>query len=361
MAPPKRLASLQILRALAAWTVVFHHYVQIFLGPTLATGIAGFFWQHGALGVDVFFVLSGFVMCLVVQGSKKGPVAFMVDRVFRLAPAYWFLSAVVIAGIYLFPTGFSATDFTAATLLQSALFIPSKNPVIPGMYPVLTVGWTLNFEMFFYAALACCMALSKKWCVPVLLALFSLVPLIYPYNGPLSVIVLSPLLHEFSAGVVLALLWTKGLEKHIAGSSLWTLAGACLFVVFGWFWMVTGKSPTVFALSIVSCALVLDRRLPRDSAWVRGLVHLGDLSYSTYLAHCVVMWIILDFTGKNLSPAYHAAALALTIAGTYVFARWSYRWLENGKHVKEAQAAVTRALTVRRPVVYDEEALSEVK
>lgn len=106
-----KFVSLQILRAIAAWTVVFHHYMQIYFDFKSESLIGTFFSQYGALGVDVFFVLSGFVMYLVAIKSTKGPAPFLIDRLFRIAPIYWFYSALVIVCIYLFPRGFAYTDF----------------------------------------------------------------------------------------------------------------------------------------------------------------------------------------------------------------------------------------------------------
>ena len=340
MAYDSKLASLQVVRALAAWTVVFHHYVQLYNENSTAA-IARFFWAHGRVGVDVFFVLSGFVMCLVLQKSTKGPVTFFIDRVFRFAPAYWFFSAAVVACLSIFPRGFFYTTYNLQSLVKTFLFIPGLNPSGVGYVPVLTVGWTLNFEMFFYAVLACCMALSRRWALAIFLVLFAAFPFYYPINAPLAIIGRDPLLHEFWAGALLAILWTGGLGSAVRDFPKLSLSASAAFLLFGII-MLLRDHPGIFACSVVVFALACEPHLRRDSLPVRAFVHLGEISYSTYLAHCVVIGIAIHLTGKGLSPWYQTAMLLTTIAGTYVVSLLSYRWLENNRYLVALRAGVVR-------------------
>src|SRR4051812_48653741 len=83
-----RLASLQILRAGAAWLVVFHHFSQLFFNFECSNALACFVAHRGNVGVDVFFVISGVVMVLTTHRRDMTPRAFASKRVARIVPAY---------------------------------------------------------------------------------------------------------------------------------------------------------------------------------------------------------------------------------------------------------------------------------
>lgn len=344
MSHQTRLESLQIVRALAAWAVVFHHYVQLYLEPKSVTGFAAFLWEFGGLGVDVFFVLSGFVMGLVARNRTKGPVLFLVDRVFKIVPAYWVATGLVVVCILALPGGHWNSGFTFNSLVRSLLFIPSYNPSGIGLYPVLTVGWTLIFEMFFYAALACCMAISRRWFLVIFLAVFAVLPIVYPVSAPFSVIVRDHRLYEFWVGVVLALVWMGPIGLKARHTPAISLPAAAMFVGLGLWLLLAHGSPTIFALSVVGLALVCEQHL-RSEAWgVRWLTHLGDISYSTYLMHVLVIGIAIHFTGKNLSSMLLLATVLFTAVGTYLASWASHRWLENSAAIKQLKASVVQLI-----------------
>ncbi|RBH42304.1 acyltransferase, partial [Pseudomonas sp. MWU13-2860] len=83
------LISVQALRALAAWTVVCHHFMQIFFDFKARGPVGQFFIDKGAVGVDIFFVISGLVIFLSTEGKALPPARFLLYRLFRIVPAYW--------------------------------------------------------------------------------------------------------------------------------------------------------------------------------------------------------------------------------------------------------------------------------
>lgn len=346
--PVKKFSSLQIVRALAAWTVVFHHYMQLYFGLESTSPIGAFFADYGSLGVDVFFVLSGFVMYLVATKEQTGASSFLINRLFRIAPVYWFYSGLVVASIYLFPSGFSYTDFNLNTLLMSATFLPHSNPSGLGVFPILTVGWTLNFEMFFYLALACCMAMSSRHFLKILALVFLILPLVYPKSVPYSYIASSFKLYEFLAGALLAVVWTGAMGEFIRRYQKMSLAAAGIGVVAGiaiLLMLREARLPVAFA--IVAFALLCERYLRTESLVVRALVRLGDESYSTYLSHCIVIGIAVHLTGKHLGPEAHLTALATIIIGILVMSSLSYRLLESNKYLDGLRIRLIRRLGAR--------------
>jgi exopolysaccharide production protein ExoZ len=128
-----QLKSIQILRAAAALGVLLDHAGRwLDVAPIV---------DIGAAGVDLFFVISGFIMVYTSErlfGQTGAPQRFLARRIIRIVPLYWTLTA--FAALVLFGFG--------PNTLGSYLFIPTHRG------PILTVGWTLNYEMMFYSLFA---------------------------------------------------------------------------------------------------------------------------------------------------------------------------------------------------------------
>ena len=139
----KRLINIEILRFIAAFSVLLHHI------PTLKIGV---------FGVDIFFIISGFVMML---STKEGNKNFLLKRIVRVVPLYW-IGTLIVFGITIFlPELLNNTTKDYLHLFKSLLFIPfNKNGV--GHEPLLAVGWTLNFEMYFYLLFYLSLIISRK-------------------------------------------------------------------------------------------------------------------------------------------------------------------------------------------------------
>lgn len=136
------IRSLQILRGIAALLVVFYHARLVFDIPhdSWFYALSGI----GYAGVNLFFIISGFIMCYTTD-RRTGPLKFMGRRLVRIAPLYWL--------ILLFHAGFHS--LTDPQTYLSMLFIPLsvQSPPFLG-FAAWTVGWTLNYEMFFYPVFA---------------------------------------------------------------------------------------------------------------------------------------------------------------------------------------------------------------
>lgn len=276
-----KVLSLQILRALAAWSVVFHHFAQLVTGGV--SDITGFFYGYGMFGVDVFFVLSGYVMH---SASQRGaPLRFLAGRIKRVVPPYWFFTLLIAACIVLFPRGFTFTSFTPSSLLASMFFWAGL--------PTLTVGWSLSYEMFFYFVLAGCMLATRRATALLCCVTILLVPQIFslpPATGWL--------LAEFAIGMALA---------------AWPRPAAVLVLAA----FLLQPSMTTAAGVVVLVALWSERFIDRDAPAVRALVALGDWSYSTYLSHVIVLGVLVHVFGQfGATTIGHEAMLVLAVLGT---------------------------------------------
>nr|WP_232247679.1 acyltransferase family protein [Pseudomonas putida] len=115
----------------------------------------------GDFGVDIFFVISGFVMWVTTEGKNKGIREFWVSRILRVAPLYWVFTCVLVAAALLMPSlFFNSRAVDPVFLLKSLFFIPALNPDVGDVTPVYTIGWTLTYEMFFYAIFGLSLALK---------------------------------------------------------------------------------------------------------------------------------------------------------------------------------------------------------
>jgi peptidoglycan/LPS O-acetylase OafA/YrhL len=140
----------------------------------------------GNFGVDVFFVISGFVMVYASEpyfGRPRGSQEFFLRRLARIVPLYWATTTIILVYLILQYHDLTAVNFTPASVLASYLFIPV--PQTDGfMAPVHGVGWTLNYEMFFYACFSAAVLFSLRIGVVALaLALLCLVALKFRYSA----------------------------------------------------------------------------------------------------------------------------------------------------------------------------------
>jgi exopolysaccharide production protein ExoZ len=146
---------IQYLRAMAALMVVGVHFIITFR-PDLGGPTA---WTLSR-GVNLFFVISGFVM--VVTGTHLSAGDFIRRRIARIVPLYWILTCVIVLRAIVAPNLFKNVVVTGPYFIKSLLFIPFANPAAGDtLKPILVPGWTLNYEMFFYAIFALLLLTSK--------------------------------------------------------------------------------------------------------------------------------------------------------------------------------------------------------
>ncbi len=327
VSPPRVVLPIQYLRAVAAMMVVWHHAKGQFPGLDLL-----FPSNFGPSGVDLFFVISGFIMVAATAGQALTPWQFLRRRIIRVVPLYWLLTLAMVALALVAPSLFKTLKVSPATLLQSLLFIPHHSQSFADfVWPLLVPGWTLNFEMFFYVGFALSLFLPRGGLAVLGGLLAALVVAGFalgPFESAAALTYTSPVLLEFVAGGLIAIWWLS--KRHtlpLAMSLLFMAAGAALLV------LRDNAMLQVFS-QIVGAALVvmgaLDARL---CTWHNRLLKgLGDSSYSLYLTHIFTLGALRVVWAK-LMPA----SFTIFTAGTFMLVSllccaivgWlSYRWLE---------------------------------
>lgn len=304
-----KLYGIQYLRGLAALAVVVFH----------AAERTGGHFAIGAAGVDVFFVISGFIMWVITAERPVSPLRFLAERARRIVPVYWIVTGVMVVGALagLFPN----LRLTVGYVLASLLFVPSRSPGDGQIWPVLVQGWTLNYEMFFYLVFALTLLLRPRPRLAALAAIFlslTVAGLVVHSRNPLWLTYTNPIILEFLLGALLGKFW---LEVRVPGPS--TGVGLIVLALIGFTFVgVTyiGFGPLVLgplAAALVTGTLALERR--GVLGHVRPLAYIGDASYSIYLWHTLAVSVAVKFAGwlaLPFLPSFAIAVLAGMAVGT---------------------------------------------
>lgn len=284
-----RYEGIQALRFVAALLVVVTHST-FYVADRLIAGHP--VWSAGAAGVDVFFVISGFVMVVSSQGligRPDGARTFLLRRLSRIVPMYWVATTLKLAAVLAVPAAVLNGGIDLGYVAASYLFIPAFAQS-GEIHPLVAVGWTLNFEMFFYAvfALAMMLRVSPVPLVGALFACLSVAALFRQPDWPALSFWLDTILLEFVAGMLLAKLCLAGVRVPAPVAVLMVAIG---FVGLLWPWGALPQMMRVLnwgipaMLIVAGVALlepVLQGRLPRPT------MLLGDSSYALYLFHPMI-------------------------------------------------------------------------
>jgi exopolysaccharide production protein ExoZ len=276
----RKLNSLRILRAVAATTVIVHHVM-------ITNGTA-----FGAFRVDIFFVLSGFVIALALSPGTMTLREFAVSRVARVVPLYWLMTFVVFFGAIVRPDLFNSTTANVGELLKSLFFIPYTKES-GQLFPMLFVGWTLNYEILFYVVTALALLLMRERrfaFIAVALATLYAVAAVAHSSHAIGRFLAENRLLEFPLGIATWYAWQRGARVPAALA----LPGAVAMYLLMTYaeWALPGSSPLVRnglpSFCLVLCALSLEESI-RDNRATRALIYIGDASYATYLSHPFVV------------------------------------------------------------------------
>ncbi len=327
---------MQALRAVAALLVVVVHAYAV-----ESTYLPGRPWTTpfhvlGTYGVDLFFVVSGTVMVATTAHLFAVPGAarrFLTRRATRIYPPYWVVTALVLVAYLVVPAAVGAHRSAPPDRLASFLALPQRGE------PLLVVGWTLSYELVFYAVFALALRFERRF-APAFFALWlllvGLVHALGPGASPWVRVLGSPLNLEFGLGMLIGAAVVR--DVLVAPRALFVLAGAlvvatCVQTAYSGheFLPVTWARPLLVGLPmalLVYAALGLERhRGLLAPGWLRAQ---GDASYALYLWHVPVLGAIglaLHRIHLHGTPARLAIVLggyALAVAVSFA----AYRWVE---------------------------------
>jgi peptidoglycan/LPS O-acetylase OafA/YrhL len=326
------LPRVQALRGIAALAVVLSH-LYVIEGKSSPDQILGAWARFGMAGVDLFFVISGFIMVYVSWQTPRGvsaPLPFLWRRVSRIYPLYWIVSGVLLAVWLLRPEMVFASN-PDPDILRSFLLLPQTGE------PLLAVGWTLIHEMYFYLVFAGILVLPRRfmgialavWCVSVA----TVASVFETPASPTLALIFNPLLFEFVAGAGLAWMYVRRGTVNL----LPIFAGLIAFAIGNWFFMdpMAGdvlsdhmlRATTVGPIAIAVFAIFgIKSKLIETPI----LVWLGDISYALYLTHVLT----LSLVGRIMEPMMgdgwfdNVGLIALMLMASLIVAHLTYIWIE---------------------------------
>jgi exopolysaccharide production protein ExoZ len=333
-----RLPAVQILRAFAALSVVLGHtlYEAKSLDPTgKHLQIAD--TANWNAGVDLFFVLSGFIMMWTFGhrfGEPRVWLEFLKRRLLRIIPPYWIFTALTVVATLLFANRLETAVFTPQHALLSFLFIPHISPR-GGIHPILALGWTLMYEMFFYLSFALVLCFPRKVGLGALVALFFLVHGLARCTGLLPEALRlfwgDAVLFEFLFGV--AFFFVQGDGELRLSRLVWVLllcvsTGAAAFLAGVW----SQSRVYHFGLPALAVFALFYYLLPDVKARIcLFLVVVGEASYTLYLSHPFVLELVkIPIEKLTLSTEGQITLYLVTgIAAATLFSLAFYALLEH--------------------------------
>ena len=304
-----KLNNIQVLRAFAAIVVVVFHTGYLFPGLR----------PFGSFGVDVFFVISGYIMARILDPqSDSNSDHFFRRRVLRIVPPYWFFTILLYLVALRLPQLMGSTRPRLAELVKSLLFIP----FVKGsglLEPLLFIGWSLNYEMFFYFALAVGIVLSARFSatrhpilatpvVPGALLVLATVVLARFFSAPGSVasFYARDVILEFLLGIGVyyaARAVSDPLARRLRLPALAVCIATGLLLIAVQAILPPAEISRVLTLGIPSFFLVLSASILSQAGWdtnLKLLVLIGDASYILYLIHPYCEYSIDRILGPRL-------------------------------------------------------------
>ncbi len=296
MADPsaRQFDGIQILRGLAALLVVVHHVLETSAPLLLPQALPAGFVVWGAIGVDVFFVISGFIMVQSTGtqfGQRGAALEFLARRCIRIFPLYWLCTLAIVALV-------ATTPLFGERAISVPKFI-SSIALLPLAWPIIEFAWTLQFEMYFYVIFALWLALGSRQGAlvgaPLTLAGVSAAATLLP-SGYARQMLTNPIAAEFVLGMWIAgamlsrqlgvstrgLLLVAGVAGSMLAVGLAPIDPAMMELVPSVRFWVWGPPAALIVAATVPLAQVRSRL---------GLacVRLGDASYALYLTHYVII------------------------------------------------------------------------
>ncbi len=305
--PSRQITNIQALRGIAALLVFVAHIVGAERDYGGGEQLLPAFLRMGESGVDLFFLISGFIMVYVTAPKNADPnhnnghginasLGFFYRRATRIYPLYWVLTVGLIV-LYAGKKILFGEDTPIDNYIASFFLLPDDQ------FPIIPVGWTLVHEMYFYLIFSVMLLFHRKF-LPLLLAGWGILVLLGWLCGlrelnPWFAVITSPLTFEFLLGAVIAFLAMRGIRPY-PGSMTLIAVGILLilFILFAdyfypiWF-AEHARRMLLFSLpfglllyGVIGLEWNTDRVAPR---W---LVRLGDASYSLYLIHIPMFLVV---------------------------------------------------------------------
>ncbi|GGE63083.1 MAG TPA: acyltransferase [Paenalcaligenes hominis] len=334
------IKSVHYLRGLAALLVVFFHF-RYYLNDYYAHSRLGdLLFANGAFGVDLFFIISGFIICYATQRPEPKPlVSYALKRIFRIYP-------LLIVSLVVFYLLFGDNNTSVLRSLLPLHADYSQSGPFFG-YNMLSPVWTLTYEIFFYGLFFIGLMLSQRYRKVLVLGLIMAVFVAsqlavnqelelsaytqfdYTSNAllqPLIALVSSPMLLEFGYGIILYMVfqslpeWSAPTQRRLLP---WVILLAVLAAIALYLPSFYGHGPLKWGLAawVLLFAALLYERI-QGIPTLPVLHFLGDISFSLYLTHIIMIKVIRKYGwdfGLEGGAAFIWAVVASLVVATVLF------------------------------------------
>ena len=356
-----QLRSIQALRAIAAVAVMLAHMQGVEARQTSGDVLLSDMWLTGVSGVDLFFVISGFIMVWVAGDSPPGlkqSSRFLFARTMRIYPLWWlFASAMAVYFWVSYGLPWDAETLERLNTTGPEHLIKSFFLIPHDAFPILPLGWTLMHEMYFYLVFAGLLLLPRTWRIPacaiwafIILGSIS-AQLTGFYANTLLSLVLFPMTLEFLMGAAVAWAIKAGLTRfaHLAliAGGIWLIV-ALATIDFGSDSMVLLPTQRTFAYGpafalLIYSVVALEKTTEIARHIPEPLVQLGDWSYSLYLCHLLVIsavGVILFPLIGDIGMIDNVLFIILAATASVLVAGLTYKFFEapiinRSRHLRE--------------------------
>ena len=312
------IRNVQTLRAIAAMLVVVTHLDAMLMLARFPHGVLAF----GTAGVDLFFVVSGFVMIHATSRRPSSGLVFMKDRIVRVLPMYWIMTILIFLVSAYFSQIVQTTRSSFPDLIRSLLFVPYVK-ANGETQPVLFLGWTLNYEMFFYGLFALSMAfrnmIVRATALSAVIGLLVTAGMMVDKSHAVPFFYTRPIMLEFASGAWIGVAYVRNFRLSARSARACLAIGAAVLVGHFLIWPDGERA----WWSGISASMVLMGILSLEDTGIRLFQLLGGASYSLYLVHPFVVIAITKAAARMhltdniaglLSSAITAVALACVVA-----------------------------------------------
>lgn len=297
----RKFQNIQALRGVAVLSVVLFHLVAFEQKYGGKETILPVIFKFGLFGVDLFFVISGFVMVTITRGKYqdiKQALLFLYHRTSRIYPAYWIYSIFVLCVFLIKPSLVNSSQGNQVDLLSSFLLLPSKT------LPLIMVGWTLIHEMYFYLIFFLVMLIIKERHMPFAILSWGtgiiFMNVCLNLTSPFSRLVSHPLTIEFICGCFLAILFFRENNNRILATRLLVILTSMVLIasVYGYsrYHQLTGQIDPegwwrilIFGVPAILLVLSFVNAEKNGNILHSSIVKIGDASYSIYLSHILTL------------------------------------------------------------------------
>lgn len=282
------ITSIQLLRGVAALAVVLYHLNAV-QQRYFSENMFPWYTSYGYLGVQLFFMISGFIMMHILDEHKTTvtPLNFLKARLIRIVPTYWLITLTVFTVAQIYPNLVNSSYSVTPSLSKSLFFIPQATN------PWLNVGWSLEFEVFFYIIITILLFTSSGNILKLLLGAF-LLALSFPIvwgNSPVIKSFTDPIILWFLIGVIVHFFWKKKRGRNIR-DVVFILPISTLILMYA-------NRGTDLNFLILHLALVcvfygflfIENIIPKNTG--KYFDYIGKISYSLYLTHVLSLNIVL--------------------------------------------------------------------